>query len=183
MGKILNVLYQSDNNYADLTGVSITSLLINNQHMDEINVYVLNDMISEINLEKMQKICDEYSRNLIVVDTRAIIKRLIELEVEPYKNTYTTYFKLFAVGNLDINSDRLLQLDGDTIVNGPLDELLEMDLDGCVCAATYECILNEYKKLIDVPEKDKYFNCGVLLINKKFWEEYKKVNSLEAYKN
>lgn len=172
MGKILNVLYQSDNNYADLTGVSITSLLINNQHMDEINVYVLNDMISEINLEKMQKICDEYSRNLIVVDTRAIIKRLIELEVEPYKNTYTTYFKLFAVGNLDINSDRLLQLDGDTIVNGPLDELLEMDLDGCVCAATYECILNEYKKLIDVPEKDKYFNCGVLLINKKFWDEY-----------
>lgn len=173
MKKILNVLYQSDNNYADLTGVSITSLLINNQHMDEINVYILNDMISEKNLSKMKQICDGYSRKLIVVDTREIVQRLIELEVEPYKNTYTTYFKLFAVGNLDINSDRLLQLDGDTIVNGPLDELLEMDIEECVCAATYECILNEYKRLIDIPEKDKYYNCGVLLINKKFWDEYK----------
>lgn len=172
MKKILNVLYQSNDNYAVLTGVSITSLLINNQHMDEINVYILNDMIDEKNIKKMQQICDEYSRNLIVVDTREIIKRLIELEVEPYKNTYTTYFKLFAVGSLDLNSDRVLQLDGDTIINGPLDELLEMDLQGCVCAATYECLLNEYKKMIGVPERDKYYNCGVLLINKNFWDEY-----------
>ena len=41
MDKILNVLYQSDNNYADLTGVSITSLFENNKHLDEINVYIL----------------------------------------------------------------------------------------------------------------------------------------------
>lgn len=63
MKKILNVLYQSNDNYAVLTGVSITSLLINNQHMDEINVYILNDMIAEENIQKMQQICDEYSRN------------------------------------------------------------------------------------------------------------------------
>lgn len=170
--KKLNVLYQSNNNYADLTGVSITSLLINNQHLDEINVYILNDMIEETNLEKMKQICEQYSRNLIIVDTREIIKRLKELNVEPYKNTYTTYFKLFALGNLNINTDRILQLDGDTIINGPLDELLNMDLEGCVCAATYECILNEYKRLIDIPENDKYYNCGVLLINKDYWDEY-----------
>ena len=79
MKKILNVLYQSDNNYADLTGVSITSLLINNQHLDEINVYILNDMISESNLEKMYQICNQYSRNLIIVDTRKIVKRLKDI--------------------------------------------------------------------------------------------------------
>lgn len=172
MKKILNVLYQSNNNYADLTGVSITSLLIKNQHLDEINVYILNDMISEMNLEKMQQICNQYSRNLIIVDTRKIVEKLKELNVEPYKNTYTTYFKLFAVGGLEINTDRLLQLDGDTIINGPLDELLDMDLNGYVCAATYDCILNEYKRLVDIPEGDKYYNCGVLLINKRYWDAY-----------
>ena len=172
MKKILNVLYQSDNNYADLTGVSIASLFINNQHLDEINVYLLNDMISQENLKKMERLCKRYSRNLIIVDTREIIARLKKLNVEPYKNTYTTYFKLFAVGKLDFNTDRVLQLDGDTIINGPLDELLDMDLAGFVCAATYECILNEYKRMIDIPKNDKYYNCGVLLINKKIWDAY-----------
>ena len=172
MKKVLNVLYQSNNNYADLTGVSITSLLINNQHLEQINVYVLDDMISEINLNKMKEVCHQYSRNLIIVDTTEIIKRLKELNVEPYKNTYTTYFKLFAVGGLKINTDRLLQLDGDTIINGPLDELLEMDLKDCVCAATYDCMLNEYKELVGIPKEDKYYNCGVLLINKPYWDEY-----------
>lgn len=173
MKKILNVLYQSDNNYADLTGVSITSLLINNTQMDEINIYILNDNINSDNLNKMHEICHEYNRNLITVDTTEILRKLKELKVEPYKNTYTTYFKLFAINQLDINTDRILQLDGDTIINKPLDELLDINLTDSVCAATYDCILNEYKNLVDIPENDAYYNCGVLLINKKFWKEYK----------
>ena len=172
MDKILNVLYQSDNNYADLTGVSITSLFENNKHLDEINVYILNDNISTDNINKMKRLCADYDRKLIIVDTEKILIKLKELNVEPYKGTYTTYFKLLAVESLKINTDRLLQLDGDTIVNEPLDELLSMDLNNYVCAATYDCILNDYKELVDIPQNDKYYNCGVLLINKDFWHNY-----------
>ncbi|MFV0394233.1 MAG: glycosyltransferase family 8 protein [Coprobacillaceae bacterium] len=171
MEKILNVLYQSDNNYAEITGVSIVSLLENNKHLSDINIYLLNDNISEENISRMKSVCDKYNRNLIVVDTESILQKLKELKVEPYKNTYTTYFKLFAIKSLNIPTDRVLQLDGDTVINHPLDELLEMDLTDCVCAATYDCILNEYKTLVDVPENDKYYNCGVLLINQKYWRE------------
>lgn len=173
MKKVLNVLYQSNDNYADLTGVSMTSLFINNKHLDEINVYILNDNISKINLKKMQVLANQYQRKLIIVGTDHIMKKLKQLNVEPYKNTYTTYFKLFGVGEIHNNTDRILQLDGDTIINGPLDELLKMDLEGTVCAATYDCILNEYKSLVDIPQNDKYYNCGVLLINTEFWREYK----------
>ena len=38
--KILNVLYQSDDNYAMVTGVSIVSMCENNQHLDEINFFI-----------------------------------------------------------------------------------------------------------------------------------------------
>ena len=158
MKKVLNVLYQSNDNYADLTGVSMTSLFINNKHLDEINVYILNDNISKINLKKMQVLANQYQRKLIIVGTDHIMKKLKQLNVEPYKNTYTTYFKLFGVGEIHNNTDRILQLDGDTIINGPLDELLKMDLEGTVCAATYDCILNEYKSLVDIPQNDKYYN-------------------------
>lgn len=173
MKKILDVLYQSDNNYADLTGVSITSLFENNKHLDEINIYILNDNISDDNIHRMEQLCNNYDRNLTIVNTEKILKKLKELNVEPYKGTYTTYFKLLAIESLKIKSDRLLQLDGDTIINEPLDELLSIDLKDFVCAATYDCILNDYKELVDIPKNDKYYNCGVLLINKIFWHDYR----------
>ena len=172
MERILNVLYQSDNNYAEVTGVSIVSLLENNKALEQIRVYLLNDSISNENIERLEHICQSYNRELIIVDTEAILKRLQDLKVEPYKNTYTTYFKLFAIKNLDIPTDRILQLDGDTIINHSLEALLEMDLTGSVCAATYDCILNEYKPLVGISETEKYYNCGVLLINQPFWREY-----------
>lgn len=187
MKKILNVLYQSNNNYAVITGVSMTSLLENNKMLDEINIYLLNDEISLENLEAMQQLCDNYKRNLIVIDTLEILNKLKELQVSPFKNTYTTYFKLMAITKLQLPTSRVLQLDGDTVINGSLEALCNMDLDGCVCAATYDCTMNDYKKLIDIPVGDKYYNCGVLLINQEFWKEYdcegKIVNHLKTVRN
>ncbi|MEG1565863.1 MAG: glycosyltransferase family 8 protein [Bacilli bacterium] len=172
MTRTLNVLYQSNNNYATITGVSITSLLKNNLDIDEINIYILNDQIKSENLIKMKEICDGFNRNLIIVDTDEILKKLKALKVAPFKNTYTTYFKLMAIKNLDLPTSRILQLDGDTIIHGSLAELCDMDLENCVCAATYDCTMNDYKTLIDIPLSDKYYNCGVLLINQDYWREY-----------
>lgn len=172
MEKILNILYQSDNNYAVVTGVSIISLLENNRHLEDINIYLLNDQISEENLSRLKSICEDYHRNFIIVDTEAILKQLKDMKVEPYKNTYTTYFKLLVFNQLDISTNRIIQLDGDTIINGPLDELIDMPLDGYICAATYASIINDYKKMIGLKESDKYYNCGVLVINLKEWKHY-----------
>lgn len=172
MGKTLNVLYQSDNNYADLTGVSIASLYENNKHIDNLNVYLLNDNIADDNITRMHELAEQYGRHIEIVDTEHILNKLKALKVEPYKNTYTTYFKLFAINQLDLPTERLLQLDGDTIITQPLDELIDMDIDGYVCAASYASILNDYKKCVNIPLTDKYYNCGVLLINTSFWREY-----------
>jgi lipopolysaccharide biosynthesis glycosyltransferase len=173
MKKALNVLYQSNDNYAAVTGVSVTSLLYNNKNLDEINIYILNDNISNENLAKFKKICDSYKRNLILLETDEILKRLKELKVAPFKGTYTTYFKLMALKSIKLNNGVVLQLDGDTVINGSLAELCDMNLDNAICAATFDCTLNKYKRLIDIPASDKYYNCGVLLINQKMWKKEK----------
>ncbi|MDO4466891.1 MAG: glycosyltransferase [Bacillota bacterium] len=170
--KSLSVLYQSDNNYAVLTGISILSLFENNQHLERITVYYLDDNIHPDNKEKILSIGKKYNRDIIFIETHSILQKLKDLNVVPYKGTYTTYFKLFAINDIQNEEDRILQLDGDTIINEPLDELITYDLEGSVCAATYDCILNDYKSLIDIPLQDKYYNCGVLLINKKMWKDY-----------
>ena len=168
--KTLNILYQSNDYYSVVTGVSMTSLCENNKSIGEINFYVLNDSISDANLAKMQQVCDSYHRNLILVDTQVILKRLLDLKVAPFKNTYTTYFKLMALKELDVPGGRILQLDGDTVINGSLANLIDMDLAGYILAATYDCTMNKYKSLINIPETDKYYNGGVLLVNLNMWK-------------
>jgi len=168
--KTLNILYQSNDYYSVVTGVSMTSLCENNKDIDEINFYILNDSISDLNMQKMQQVCDTYHRSLIPVDTKVILQRLLDLKVAPFKNTYTTYFKLMALKGLDVPNGRIFQLDGDTVINGSLMELIDMDLTDSILAATYDCTMNKYKSLIDIPETDKYYNGGVLLINLDMWK-------------
>lgn len=170
---ILNVLYQSNNNYAPITGVSVTSLLENNKDLDEINIYLLNDNISNPNLNKFKEVIKKYNRKLIIVDTKRILKQLKDLKVSPFKGTYTTYFKLMAISELDLPTDLVFQLDGDTIINDSLKELCNMDLKDNILAATYDCTMNAYKSFINIPLTDKYYNGGVLLINQKNWLKYK----------
>ena len=38
---ILNVIYQSDDNYAVVSAISIVSLLENNKHLKQINIFYL----------------------------------------------------------------------------------------------------------------------------------------------
>lgn len=172
MENILNVLYQSDDNYAPQTGISMLSLFENNRSLSEINVYVLNDNISDTNLARMKELCDQYGRNLFVIDTASILQTLKDLNVQPFRGTYTTYFKLLAINAIKTPNDRILQLDGDTIINESLEELFDIDLTGYVCAATYECVQNSYKNMIGLEPSEAYYNCGVLWINQAFWREY-----------
>ena len=172
MNHELNILYQSDNNYAPQTGVSLVSLLENNREMTAINVFILDDGISEENLGRMREACDSYGRNLTIVDTTEILAELKRLEVTPFRNTYTTYFKLLAIDAIETSNNLLLQLDGDTIINESLEGLFAIDLEEKVCAATYECVQNEYKELIGLKPNEKYYNCGVLWINQAFWRSY-----------
>ena len=170
MSRVLNVLYQSNNYYAPITGVSMTSLMENNKDIEEINFYLLDDQISADNLRKCHEACDRYGRSLTVIETGDILRKLRdELKVPPFKGTYTTYFKLMAIKSLPLPTDRVLQLDGDTIVTGSLAPLCDMDLGDSILAATYDCTMNSYKPLIGIPETDKYYNCGVLLISQAMW--------------
>lgn len=169
MSSILNILYQSNDYYAPITGVSMTSLMENNKDIDEINIFVLDDNISVNNKSKMSVVCKKHKRTISFINTDKILKTLKDLGVAPFKNTYTTYFKLFALNDLPVKNGRILQLDGDTVINGSLKELCDYDLEGNIIAATYDCTMNSYKEMIDIPLTDKYYNCGVLLVDQKAW--------------
>ena len=49
----MNVVYYSSDFFSEMCGVSIESLLENNTKTDEINIYIVEDNISDINKERL----------------------------------------------------------------------------------------------------------------------------------
>ena len=135
--KKLSVLYLTDNNYAAYAGVSIVSLFENNKHLDGIKVYVIDDNISDDNKAKMQEAAQNYGREIIFLDVSSGIKKLEAIGAPKYRDSYTTYLKLFAFGMLPDEDERVFFIDSDSVVVGKADEILEVRKRNAVCAGTY----------------------------------------------
>ena len=56
------IVYASDDNFAEILGISVISLFENNKDMQEIIVYILDSGISIVNKEKIESIFKEYNR-------------------------------------------------------------------------------------------------------------------------
>ena len=104
----MNVLYQSDNNYAAYMGVSICSLFENNKEADRITVYIIDDGIDDTNKEKLKKLAEHYFREMVFLKGEILLEDSDIVKTFAYtkfrKNTHS-YFKMFI--------DRLMpQFDG-----------------------------------------------------------------------
>lgn len=168
----LNVLYQSSDAYAMPTGVSMLSLFENNTDIDEINVYLMSDAISDANMEKIASTCEKYGRSLEIIDASSIREELIRLGMPSYHGSLAPYFKLFAFSELDVAHDRILYLDGDTIIDKSIRPLLDLGEENThTIRAALDPIPGYYKELIGIPANSKYYNTGVLYVDCTKWRE------------
>lgn len=169
--KILDVLYQSDDNYAMVSGVSIVSLLENNKHLDKINIHYCAYRISNNNQARLKKVVAAYDNaGISFMDAEPYDKEFRALKVNAWHGVYVTWLKLLAFGDLTPESDRVLFINGHTIINGSLDGLLSLDFDGNVMAMSYDGLFSAHKIAIGLDQLDGYYNCGVMLINHGLWQ-------------
>lgn len=172
---ILNVLYQSDNNYILASAASITSLLINNTHLHKINIYYVGLGISEDNLNKLLDLINSFENaTLFFIDSQERNYDSIFKDLEgarPWNNRYITWYKLLAFSDIDFPTDRVLYLNPHTIITGKLDDLLKMDFKKNIFYLSYDCLMIDHKKQIGLPLNYGYYNCGVMLVNVLFWKQ------------
>lgn len=172
--KILNVLYQSDDNYILALAASITSLLENNQEFKKINIYYIGYKISSDNIEKLQKLIKNFSNaDLFFIDEALkgynhIFENLDGARA--WNNRYITWYKLLAFDEIDFPTDRVLYLNPHTIITSSLHELTELEFCGKLLALSYDCIREEHKFFIGLTQDEGYYNCGVMLVNIERWK-------------
>lgn len=170
----LNVLYQSDDKYAVFMGVSICSLLENNKSSENIHIYVIDDFISLENKEKLSSMIHAYGRNVTFLSGEKVSEREDIATAFSYtgmrKNTHS-YLKMFIDELAPELSGRIVYIDCDTAVTGDLQNLMSMDMHNKTIGMVMDSLATKCKRAIGIPESDRYYNSGVILIDLARWKQ------------
>ena len=174
---MLNIVFSSNDAYSPLLTIALTSLLENNsQDFDLINVYIVDNGISNSNRDKISRLCEEYPCNLTFVKGSVIesmdfsLAPMGENPIAP--SSFTTYNRLFLSTLLPDDVDRIIYLDCDGLVIGSFKQLWDTDISNYYCAGVIQIGFTQALKdefwFFNVKD---YINAGFLYINLKKWRE------------
>lgn len=167
----MHIVYASDDNFAEIMGVSIVSLFENNKDMQEFVIYILDSGIADKNKEHLESVFKAYNRQTPVWIPATNINDVLGIEVKQDRGSVSQFARLFISRVLPNDLDRVLYLDCDTIIDKPLDELWNMDMQGKTIAALLDPFSSMYRRNLELEKNDILFNSGVMLINLKRWKE------------
>ena len=63
----MNIVYYSSDLFSEMCGVAIQSLCENNKDADDINIYVVEDNISDENKKRLNNIVQHFSRKIFFI--------------------------------------------------------------------------------------------------------------------
>lgn len=177
----IDILYQFNEKYAPYAGTSITSLFENNKHFQEIRVFILGEELSQDSIQRLCVTGERYGRQIIFVDTAALIEKMRMLHMPTYRGSYAANIRLFLPELLDSSISRLLYLDSDTIVDGRLDELADILMMNHPAAMVQDSLVRVHKLRLGFSREEPYFNSGVILFDMKRWREEKCSEKIAAH--
>lgn len=160
MPQTLSIVYSTDENYVKLTAVSMASLLAHNPGA---RVTVLTNGVRPASCAFLRVLCERLGGTFAALDVADALKRLEAQGANGYVS-YSTYARLF-IPRLLPDAARVVYLDSDTLVNGDLSPLLNLDLGGKPLALAYDCLRVEYRKMIGLPLTAPYHNAGVMVLD------------------
>ena len=114
---------------------------------------------------------EKYGKKICIIEL-SNVKDYIDFDFDTSSWNDIVLARLFFDRLLPNDVDKIIYLDGDTMVRGSLHDLWSIDLSNYVIGAAVEPTANsERKKAISLELTKPYYNAGVLLINMEKWKE------------
>lgn len=165
----MNITYNLNDKFVPQAAASICSICENNKK-ENITFYLISGGISEENQQKLEKFVTKYQQKIKIIeigDTRDYF----DFDFDPSGWNPVVVARLLLDKFLPKSVERVLYLDGDTIVRGSLHDLYNTDMGEAVIGAGIEPTVDSKRKEALVGPNDLYYNSGVLLINMKKWRQ------------
>ena len=160
---VLNVAYSSDDNYLKHVMASLLSLLDHNREFEVINVYLLCNGIEESNRQKLIELVKNTNANIHFLELSSVRD-----QIRTDGSFSISAFGRLFLGEL-VPECRIIYMDCDSIVNGSLMPLVQMDMGECVCAAVQDNVTKYFKVVLGNASDSRYFNSGFLVIDLSKW--------------
>lgn len=175
----MNVVYSSSDSYSMVAGISMYSLLVNNQQTENLNIFLIDNRITDANKAKFISMCKDFNREITFIPI-SDIEKLTGTTINIGRWNISTFARLFYSSLLPEWVDKVIHIDCDTMIMSSLEPLWNIDLTGKVVAGAYECIGDNYKKEIGMNPDDIYISAGNIMLN---LAEIRKRNLEEKFKN
>lgn len=154
------IVLACNNSYMDKLETTIKSICAHNKN---IKFYILNEDLPIEWFRLMTKRLSYFNSEILNIKVSGDSFKKFNCPSTHIK--YQTYFRYLIPEYVE--EDRVLYLDCDMIVTDSLDELFNMELNGCPVGA-----------VADLPTTDSGFNAGLLLIDNAYWKENHILNQL-----
>lgn len=168
--KELSVLYVTDEKFAPIVGVSVTSLFENNSANEiALTVYILTTDMGKKNQSRFEQLEEKYQQKIHIISVGDQLKKIERLNLAQYRGSAMANLRLYFDKYVPQRVQRLLYIDADTIICGSVSPLANMKMEdkmlGMVCDAYGDIIADsEYKD-------GDYYNSGVILIDCEKWRK------------
>ncbi len=166
----MNIVYSSSDSYAEIAGISIVSLLKNNQSMEEIKIFVIDNDISAANRARLDSIAHNFGREILYI-SKPDVRKMAGTQINVGRWNISTFYRLFLPSILPGEVDRVLFIDCDTLVLQDLTPLWEMDMADKWLYGVDDCRGAAYRTNLGLKPENNYINNGVMLIDLKAWRK------------
>lgn len=163
----MNIVFATSDLYSKPALVTIKTLLMNNVDVDELNIYYVENGVSDENKQLITGLVEEYKRKIIFIpmpESYLSIEGLMRTNAIVYSYCYFQDI-------LPKSVEKVILLEGDSIVTGNLSEMYSINLDGYYLGAADDLQSKWYKRKLGMKEDSVYFNCGIMVLNLKKWRE------------
>lgn len=182
----MNIITALNKKYIPYTVTMLVSLGINEK--EHVDAYLLNSELTREDISEIKDAVSEYDVSIIsiAVDRDKFSDRL------PHNDQWSieTYYRLMMLEVLPESVDRILYLDGDMVINKPLDAYYNLEFQGAeIIACDDKSGLNaresygpKHNEMFNEAYLNgyRYFNAGVMLLN---ISEMRKKYSFQTYIN
>lgn len=175
MDNKINIVFASDNNYAQHTAVAMASVLVNTKVPQKIQFYLIDDEIQPENKEKITKTVQNLGGNIEFIKIKN--SKLEDCYVSG-ELSRASYFRLDIANILDESIEKIIYLDCDLLVYDDIEKMWQLDMGGKPVAATCDLgimasarVRKQKNKFIGLPFDVPYFNAGVLMMDLKKWRD------------
>lgn len=176
----MNVFYTTNDAFVPQVATCMCSLFENNKNMPVISVYIASMGITDENKRKLLDFAQTYGRSVSFIEIEDL-GAYIDFDFDTSGWNSIVLARLILDKLLPKDMDRVLYLDGDTLVRDDLSSLWGTDMGDYVIGASPEPTASLSRRESLEMGRAPYCNAGVLLIDLGKWRNEKTGQKILAY--